>query len=379
MAAGHDMMGQGRYPDSCLPVAMIFRKYLHDAREKHQEASMKLSVIIPVHNGGEDFYHCLEALTASTRVPDEIIVVDDTSSDASAELAGSFGAQVLLKKDGPHGPAVARNCGARIAAGDVLVFIDADVAVHADTLAVIEAYLQSHAEIAAIFGSYDDTPPKPGLVTRYKNLQHHFVHQHGAREASTFWAGCGAMRRDVFLRVGGFNESYSRPSIEDIELGTRLSAAGYRTWLCADIQVTHVKRWTFVSLLRADIFERAVPWTRLILTTSHLPADLNLDSKGRLSALMAWLGLASLALGCWFAWALFAVPLAVIALIFLNFDLYRLFEQRGGLWFALGAFGLHTLYLLYSSLTFATMLLWHASRRAARQLNIAVESRARST
>jgi hypothetical protein len=204
-------------------------------------------------------------------------------------------------------------------------------------------------------------------VSRYKNLLHHYVHQHGRREASTFWAGCGAIRREVFVSLGGFDEGYTRPAIEDIELGARLRRAGYRVWLCPDVQVTHLKRWTFASLLRSDVFDRAIPWTRLILRDTHLPADLNLDVRSRLSALAAWAALGSLILGFWSAWAWIGMLLGAVVLGVLNADLYRFFARKGRLGFAVGAIGLHVLYFLYSSLTFALIagLVWLARHRLA--------------
>jgi hypothetical protein len=224
--------------------------------------------------------------------------------------------------------------------------------------------LATHPEIVALFGSYDDTPAKRGLVTVYKNLQHHFVHQNSRREASTFWAGAGAIRRDCFLAQGGFDERYTRPSIEDIELGVRLKRAGYRIWLCPDVQVTHLKRWTFGSLLRADIFYRAVPWTRLILSTDRIPSDLNLDAKSRLSAVAAWALLASLALGFFSPWLWLGALAAGVALLALNVGFYRLVAQRAGLGQVPGAFGMHTLYYLYSSAVFGVLFARHLLQRA---------------
>ena len=317
---------------------------------------MTLSVVIPVHNGGDELRLCLDALEASIRCPDEIIVADDASTDGSGHLARRYGVQ-LLSIDGPsHGPAFARNRGAEKARGDILVFLDADVAIHPDALARMERYLTEQPEIAAVFGSYDTEPRAGSLVSRYKNLMHHYVHQHSRREASTFWGACGAIRREAFAALGGFNEDYTRPKIEDIEFGVRLRRAGHRVWLCADVQVTHLKRWTFASLLQADILDRAIPWTRLILQNTHLPSELNLDIRSRLSALAAWAGLALLVLAFWRPWALVGtlVSLAVVAV--LNADLYRFFQRQGGFWFATGAAGLHLLYLLYSSLVFALVV-----------------------
>ena len=313
---------------------------------------MRLSVVIPVHNGGIDLQKCLEALMNSTRPPDELIIVDDASSDGSAQLAARFGTVVVCQNHRPMGPARARNLGSARSQGDVLLFLDADVMVHNNTLALIERHFMEHPEIAALFGSYDDHPLHQNWVSLYKNLQHHFVHHQSQREASSFWTGVGAVRRDVFLGLGGFASSYSRPSIEDIELGVRLKASGYRIHLCPDVQVTHLKRWNIYSLLRTDILDRAIPWTRLIYSSSQLPTELNLDWKSRLSALCVWGLLILVKLGLSFPFAWIGVTSLAGFLIAANFPLYRFFFQRGGLWFASGAVLLHFFYFFYSSLTF---------------------------
>jgi hypothetical protein len=95
----------------------------------------------------------------------------------------------------------------------------------------------------------------------------------------------------------------------------------------------------------------------------RLPSDLNLDARSRLSALAAWVVVVSIALGfvspLGFAAALFG--LAILAAF--NFDLYRFFGRRGGLGFAAVAFGLHALYLLYSSLIFVCLFSWNVIRQ----------------
>ncbi|MBN1317294.1 MAG: glycosyltransferase, partial [Anaerolineales bacterium] len=282
-----------------------------------------------------------------------VIVVDDGSTDSSSELAQRAGAIVISLDGRPHGPAFARNRGAEKATGDILVFIDADVAVHVDTLARIDQVFLEQPELTALFGSYDADPPARSLVTLYKNLSHHYVHQKGRREASTFWAGCGAVRRDAFLDLHGFDESYRRPSIEDIELGARLKRAGHRIWLQPEIQATHLKKWKLASMLRADIRDRAIPWTRLIVRSGHIPVDLNLSIKSRLSAFFAWLAIISLAVGSLFPAAWFGTLFSLLVVGWLNVDLYRFFLQKGGLGFTIGAVGLHLIYYLYSSAVFA--------------------------
>lgn len=319
--------------------------------------SPRLSVVIPVHNGGDAFQRCLEAIASSSRLPDEWIVVEDGSTDGSGQQAERFGAHVLPLSGPAVGPAKARNAGAAAATGDVIIFLDADVVVHPDTLSQIASEFEQHSEIAALFGSYDDVPPASGYVSQYKNLLHHYTHQHGRREASTFWAGCGAIRRHVFEAIGGFSEVYSRPAVEDIELGMRLCEAGYRIALCPEIRCTHLKRWTLPNLLKTDIFQRAVPWSQLLARQRHLPNDLNLDVRSRLSAMLLWTALL-------LAPALFRSPCAGlgVGLIFAGFislhrSFFGLLIRRGGAGLALAGFGLHSLYFLYSSLIFTLILL----------------------
>ena len=96
--------------------------------------------------------------------------------------------------------------------------------------------LKERPDVAAVFGSYDARPRSMGTVSQYRNLLHHFVHQKGNPEASTFWAGCGAIRRSVFDEVGGFDEKQFSGRVEDIELGYRLQHTGHRILLDKGLQ-----------------------------------------------------------------------------------------------------------------------------------------------
>jgi GT2 family glycosyltransferase len=326
---------------------------------------VRISVIVPVHNGATTLAACLHALNAGTRRPDELIVADDGSTDNSPALARKQGATVLRIGNTPLGPAAARNRAAEQATGDLLVFIDADVTVHPDTLARFEDVF-TDPTVAAAFGSYDDTPPAPGTISRYKNLLHHYTHHRGNPEAATFWAGCGAVRREAFQAVGGFAEAYGTPSIEDIELGIRLRRAGHRIRLCPEIQCAHHKRWTLRSWLYTDIARRAVPWSRLIVSSGRLPRDLNLNPRERLSAGLACLILLSLLSAAFFPiGGMLTALFALSAWILLQADLLRFFRQRGGIHFALATVPLHLLYYLYASGAFLFVTLEHHARRAA--------------
>ena len=265
-----------------------------------------VSVVIPVRNGPRDIAECLEAIARSTHAPDEILVVDDASDDDTASVALAAGARVLrLPRN--VGPAAARNRGAEVARGEVLFFTDADVRVHPDTIGRAVDTLATGGAFAAVLGSYDEQPSDPGFISQYKNLFHHWVHQHAKEEANTFWTGCGAVRRETFVAIGGFNEGYGRPSIEDIELGFRLRAAGCRIRLDKRMQATHAKRWTWFDLMRTDILLRGAPWIALMLRDRYAPSDLNLSIASKIATLFA-VGFLAASFGLLFA----GVPLAVL-------------------------------------------------------------------
>src|SRR5579863_2244728 len=260
-------------------------KSVHWCRDFHIRtgagAVASISVVIPAYNGGHNLDLCLSAVERLAASPREIIVVDDGSSDGSIDRAAARGVRIL-KTSGRRGPAVARNIGAQAATGDTLFFLDADVCVHSDAIDRVGTALADPG-VDAVIGSYDDDPSSPDFLSQYKNLMHCFVHQTGASEASTFWSGCGAIRRKVFLELSGFDSNYGRPAIEDIELGYRLRQAGRRILLDRDLRARHLKKWTFWGLLKTDIMDRGIPWTELILRDQRMPNDLNLQISQRIS------------------------------------------------------------------------------------------------
>jgi hypothetical protein len=304
----------------------------------------RLSVVVPFHKGLPFLAKSLRALTASPGV--ELIVVADAASEDCSALAASCGAR-LLEIDGPAGPATARNRGAAIATGDVLVFVDADVVVWPDALTRIAALLAARPEVDAVFGTYDDRPAASNFLSQYRNLLHCFTHQTSNHEAFTFWAGLGAMRAGAFRAVGGFSQRFPRPSIEDIELGYRLRAAGCRIVLDRRLHGTHLKRWTLRSMLVTDLRDRGVPWMRLILQSASCPSDLNLAYSARASVVLAYVLVATLlaAAASSPAW-LAAAAAAAVLLGIANRRTLRFMIRKRGWTFGAGAAALILLYHL---------------------------------
>ena len=283
-----------------------------------------LSIVIPAFNAAGHLRVCLQALETGADSVHEIIVVDDGSTDETREVAAEFPV-TLIQASERRGPAFARNLGAKAATGDILVFLDADVCVHADTIERIRQSFESDPELDALIGSYDSSPRSQDFLSQYRNLMHHHVHQRGAQEASTFWSGCGAIRRTLFLEHNGFDEAFGRPAIEDIELGYRLQRAGRKIELDRTLQVTHLKRWTFWGLVRADICDRGIPWTELILRDKFMPNDLNLQLSQRVSVALVFMlvglsGFTAIKWGGYFLAPLFVMLFVLLARWWVEFS-----------------------------------------------------------
>lgn len=325
---------------------------------------LTISVVIPVHRGGPDFQRCLSALTRAVPPPGEIIVVANGDTDGSGQIAEESGARVL-RVAAPCGPAQARNLGARSARGEILFFVDADVAIPMDAMHRMASAFTREPGVAAVIGSYDDEPAAPNFLSQYKNLFHHYVHQTAREEASTFWGACGAMRREVFLALGGFDETYRDPSVEDIELGYRLKQAGLKIRLDKALQVKHLKRWAAGSLLKTDFLHRALPWSELILRDRRFVNDLNLRHSSRVSVILTF-GLLAALVGAWWGGGFLALAGALgVSLLALNLPLYRFFHRKRGLRFALQTIPWHWLYYLYSGLAFTVGVTRSLSRQRA--------------
>jgi len=263
---------------------------------------VSVSAVVPATNRPSTLERCRAALGTGESVPEEILVVEEPG-DVNA--------------------AAARNLGARQAAGSVLLFVDADVEVCADAVARIRSRFEADPGLTALFGSYDDSPSAPGVVSAFRNLLHHHVHQSAPGPATTFWTGLGAVRRSDFEAVGGFDESVAM--MEDIDLGMRLTASGARIELDPSVQGTHLKSWSLWEMVRTDFRDRGVPWVMLLLRHRGSATALNLGWRHRLSAVAALSG----AIACTRRRPVPALASGV-ALVALNRPFYRLLLRRRG-------------------------------------------------
>lgn len=335
--------------------------------------SFACSVVVPARQCGDMLTHSLAAICASTLSRDrwELIVVDDGSTDDTADVASRFADRVLRIPDGPLGPAAARNRGAEAARGTYLVFVDADVCVHPTALTQFVDAFGNDERIAAVFGAYDTQPRAEGVVSQYRNLLHHYVHLTSSGDADTFWAGCGAVRRSTFNAVGMFDEDrFQRPQIEDIELGYRIVARGDRILLRPDIQGTHLKHWTLWRMLVTDFTDRAVPWMLLLLERGNAGRRGTLNVRGSEKLLTALVGVALLGLllaGALAEWRWLLLSLVCVVCVVLgNLALLRWFAARRSVWFALAVIPLRLAFYIVSGAGAVWAMLLHISGRRGR-------------
>lgn len=264
-----------------------------------------LTAIVPATNRPATLPQIISAIETAEEGPEELLVVREPSGS---------------------GPAAARNSGATAACGDVLVFVDADVEIHSDGFRRIRAAFEDDPGLTAVLGSYDAAPAASSLVSQFRNLLHHHVHQSAAGAAATFWGGLGAVRRDAFLAVGGFDaERFPKPSVEDIELGMRLVDREARIELDPQLLGKHLKSWSLVEMVRTDVFRRGAPWTALLLRARRPSSALNLGWVHRISAAASVLALVQV-----FRRRPGGLAAALAVLLVLNRSFYALLWRRLG-------------------------------------------------
>jgi glycosyltransferase involved in cell wall biosynthesis len=326
------------------------------------ETAPLVSVIIPYFNAAETILRTLQSIAESTYENLEIIAVNDGSQDDSVKIA--------VEHPGRHismiqrsGAAVARNVGAAAASGSILFFVDADVTVQPETIRLMVDTFHSEPSLDACFGEYTVYPYHGNFATVYKNLVHHFTHQTSREEAQTFWAGCGAVKAEPFAQVGGFDESFAAASVEDIDLGYRLKEAGKRILLNKQLQVTHGKPYTLLSLIRSDLFDRAIPWTKLMARRNVFTADLNLRWTNVVSGLLLFLGpplVAAFAFTFGTEQLWMPALMGLLLYLVLNGPIFGFVMRHKGPLFFIPFFLMYTITYVYSCIGFGLGILGYA-------------------
>ena len=302
-------------------------------------ARMDVSMIVPTHAMTADLERLFRSVAQSSAMPREILVVDDGSGDDFRPLDAILPIRVVRLAE-RRGPAAARNEGARQATGEWLLFVDSDILFPPHVLPRVAEILRENpapvainifSEIEKEYGSFWQ---KANALYEYSWMKLAIPLDSPQCAVAGFWSRTGLIRRDVFLSLGGYNERFTRPTVEDLEFacrfGARYSAAAYR-----DLRVLHQGRSSFrrtavkyfgtgKDLVR--IMAKRGRFYRYMLNPTEAMRGLSC------AALALALALVPLVPSAW--------PISVCALVvFLLFhrDMFRVLREHGGLCFALAA------------------------------------------
>ena len=336
------------------------------ARRLRYSAGRTLSVIVPVHQGAEHLQRVLAALGQSALPGEswELIVVDDASTDGSAEIAAGHADLVIRLTGAPRGPAYARNRGFEVARGTLVAFVDSDVLVHPHAIVRMIEEIHRDPAVGAVIGTYDDRRTSGRLVAEYRNLLRHFEHHRSGGDTDAFSAGLALVRRDAFARAGMFDEwRFPRPQAEALELGDRLRSLGHRIVRRTDAQATHLKRWTFAQWVRSDLLDRSISVARLNQFRDLRARVDRLYSATPIDAVFAWAAAVSIAVAAWrgsLPTVLFGLA-CIAALVAHNAGLFAALARARGVWFAMAAIPLHvTACAVYGIASTVGRALYHA-------------------
>ncbi|TDB79413.1 glycosyltransferase family 2 protein [Micromonospora sp. KC721] len=294
-----------------------------------------VSVIVPNYNYEKTLGACLDAVFAQTHRPYEVIVVDDGSTDRSREIAARYPCRVV-SGGGNQGVSAARNLGAREARGEILFFVDSDVALRPDAIANALAVMAADPECGCVHGTYDTRPLyDDGPIEHYKVLHAHWWRRRSVGRVNTAIFALAAVRRSAFLAAGPFHEGLR--DAEDVEYSDRLArVTGIR--LTDTVVGRHDDCAGFRAMLREQ-YRRSLPLAAF--AGAHRMRSGSVAVNPALGVLTAPLVLATLPLALAHP-ALLAVPLACFGL-FLMADpgLLPFVRRERGLGFLAWFVGVH--------------------------------------
>jgi len=280
----------------------------------------------------------------------EVVIVDDCSRDATVKVAKKYPVRVIeLDKNG--GPARARNIGVKAAEGDIIFFLDSDVIVLDGAIAEVKDYFEKHPDAKCIIGVCATEPLNKGFVPTYMAM-FEYIHLIGLQydKVSVFAPRCGAIKKDFFLEIGGYDEQYRGADVEDFELARRINKT-HSIILDPKITVRH----QFADLRQAlkIYFKRTVMWVNLFFKAKKLDNAGPTSPSNGIAALCAFFSFLSLFFIPVAGFAGYAFLFLLTVYIFSNLKWWNFMRREKGLLFAARALLLN--YILGIEIVIAAM------------------------
>lgn len=289
----------------------------------------RISVVIPAAGSAPLLGLVLKAIEAADPTPGEIIIVDDGLDEDALPAAKYASVKVIPNRRGCKGPASARNTGAAAAEGGVVCFLDSDVIIAPDFFERLAAYFVGNVDgVIALQSAEMDYAD---WASSYKNLWMRYTYERLDGPVALFYTSAAAIKRDVFEKTGGFDENYTRPSVEDTAFGRELARIGARIVVAKELEIEHRKRYTTGQVLRLA-FHRGAELARLTLRLGQDRGNRSSVPTGYILSMPL-----AAALPVWLAVYLFAPEPAavgfvahVLFLYLFNFE-WQVYLARGGL------------------------------------------------
>ncbi len=213
---------------------------------------MDLSIIVPFHNSQETIVDSLSAIKHSSINNYELIVVNDASSDNSLELSKPFTDKAITLKKVKSFFSL-RIAGFNAAKHNVLVNIDSDIVVKPDTLKIISEYFLKNPDVDAITGILSASSPVDNFFSKYKNIYMNYGFKMLPKEVTFLYGSIYAIRSDVWESISESEKLQQNPAFcDDVELGQLLVNHGKKIHLVKELEVTHLKKYSFFNLLKND-------------------------------------------------------------------------------------------------------------------------------
>ena len=290
------------------------------------DSSSGVTVVVPNYNYEKTIAECLGSIYGQTRVPDQVIVVDDHSTDRSTAIASGFPCEIV-RTPRNAGVAAARNFGIRHARNEYIFFVDSDVKLDDRAIENAVSMLEDDRELGSVCGIYHPEPLfTDSKVELYRSLQAHYWRRSSVGRVTPGFFSLGVVRRAVFEKIGLFNEQLKQT--EEVEFGSRMAESGYGLYLSERVLGWHDDD----SQLRAIC--------RKLLNRGHLRVPLYIDRQKFMTGFETPArGLAALAAGAAAAsapliasnrrWGWLSGSLGLTSLLF-DADMYRFVLRRRG-------------------------------------------------
>jgi len=308
---------------------------------------VNISIVIPVFNRIHLLKKCLthlfHCIDHENHKDVEVIIVDDYSTDNIKCLIDQLPVRFYRMKK-KSGPAITRNFGIYKAKGDIVLFIDSDVLLQRDALTRIKNSFKTNKNISAVQGNYSKHPYYLNFATKYKNsLLHHNFSKYNKKFGYGIATFCVAIRKNILVELGGFNEGINHVSYEDEELGMRMYAKGKDIIFDSSIQVQHLKKFTLTKLLMYD-FKNGFDQTKLILKMKSMKINKVLGSHLRIRYLFTLLTSNLILLNTILIfflkvpWVKTSFFVLLILYTLSSLDLYNNFLRKDGIIFTINSF-----------------------------------------